>query len=97
MRRCGSERLGHAVEGFERPVEAGGLNGAIAEMAGKPTADLYDEPVSGPALRSQVAALERAAEDGAVLWVFEGPWPSWEGIAAVQECDVVSTATVWHH
>ncbi len=97
LHRCGSERLGRAAEGFERPITLSELAGAIGDMAGMPAAELYAAPVSGPSLRSQVTELEQAAEDGAELWVFEGPWPSWEGIAAVQGCDVVATATVLHH
>jgi hypothetical protein len=80
-----------------RPVTVEELEGEVGDMAGTPAAELYAEPVSGPSLRSQVTELERAAEAGATLWVFEGPWPSWEGIAAVRGCDVVATATVLHH
>lgn len=95
-RRCGSEQLGHAVAGFMRPITLDQVGETIGEMAGRPAAEMYAEPVSGPSLRTQVDGLGRAVEDGAQLWVFVGPWPSWEGVAAVRECDVVATARVWH-
>ena len=88
---------GIAVEGFKRPVEVDRLDDAVGEMARTPAAELYAEPVVGPSLRSEVTALERAAEAGATLWVFEGPWPSWEGIAAVRGCHVVATAITANH
>ena len=97
MRRCGSEQLGHDVEGFKRPIEFDELDEAVYEMSDKLMAEVFEEPVSGPSIQAHVAELEAAVHEGATLWVFEGPWPSWEGIAAVRGCEVVTRAIVWHH
>ena len=100
LRRCESEKLGgyaHYVESFKRTVTPEELDTAVGEMSGIPAAELYELPVHGPIARAEIAALEAAAEEGATLWIFEGWWPSWEGIAAVRDCQVIATATLVNH
>ena len=98
--RCESEKLGgyaHYVESFKRTVAPEELDTVVSEMTGTPAAELYELPVHGPIVRGEIAALEAAAEEGATLWIFEGWWPSWEGLAAVRNCQVIATATLVNH
>ena len=85
------------MEDFERTVPLSELDATVAEMSGVPAVELYEVPILGPTAREEVAALEAAAREGATLWVFRGRWPSWEGVAAVRDCEVVATATLVNH
>lgn len=85
------------MESFKGTVPVNEVGAAAAEMSGVPTAELHEMPVHGQVLREEVAALETAAHEGATLWICEGRWPNWEGIAAVRNCEVVAPATLVNH
>lgn len=89
LRGCDRERLGEDVEGFRYRIDPDSIEVAVEAEYGETVESMYRYGLEGIA-REDIAALETEAREGASLWYFYGPrWPSWMGVAAVRDCEVV--------
>ena len=91
LRGCASGRLAEPVEGFELRFQPDSLESVVASQIGMTIEEIYGGTLTEYVERS-ISALRSEAEDGADLWWFDGPrYPSWEGVAAVRDCEIVET------